>query len=492
VNVLGESLWQGESPFSTDRAGFPLERHARYIGWAFLLPGALLHGLLSGLWVIQLAVLLGPALGAAAAVCLFLRLNDQLARTSVILAGVFFGLAPVTLGAALSGQIENTQSWVLPLLLWVVLRGSERGQVWALVGAAWIVGAFTSPYLAMTAALALPWLLWQGDWRKLWAPALVGVVAMAAAGWWLAPEHFESSAHIFKPAYGRGELPHLWSDPLPLADLDTLFGGRGETQPRHAVLHQPYLGLVLLVSALVLGQERKKWIAPILIGAIMAMGPTLAWHAKPVLIGGSSVPLPARIFQWLDLPPAHGGQYYRFVILAHLGLAGLLASARPRRGLPLLIVLGAFDVGRSVAAYGIPWPVQELPRTAWQQWAEDPVPGAVVHIPMLSQHTPPCNPIRLSGQGTHLRSMAALPRGHTDALDTPLLGQLDLCTRRGQGCALPPLEALHEAGFRYVVLDLPQVPERMALAHRLDRQWGPPDAVVGDLSWWVTEPGEEP
>jgi hypothetical protein len=490
VEVVGESLWRGESPFWTDRAGFPRERSARYLGWAFLLPGALLHGWLPGLWVVGFAVLMGPSLGAAMATRLFIRLKTAGSTEALIAAGIFFGLAPVTLGAAVSGQIENTQSWILPLLLWIVMWAGSQGRSWFAVAAIWLLGSLTSPYLAMTAGLALPWLIWREGWRTFWAASLVAVCSMAVGGLLLSPGEFEGTTHLFKPAYGRGELPYLWSNPLPVADLDSLFGGTPEHQPRHAVMHQPYIGLILLAGALAFGRQRISWGIVTLIGLIVAMGPTLAWQGEPFRVAGAVVPLPARVFQWLELPPARGGQYYRFVLLAHLGLAGMLATARFRRLFLPLLALGAFDVGRSVAAYGIPWPTQELPRAAWSEWSEDPTPGAVVHIPMLSPHTLPCSPIRLAGQASHGRSLADLPRGHTELEETSVLGQLDRCTRRGSGCELPSLSSLQEQGFRYVVLDLPQVPERIGLMNRLNKRWGFPDGQSGELTWWVLAEGE--
>ena len=68
----------------------------------------------------------------------------------------------------------------------------------------------------------------------------------------------------------------------------------------------------------------------------------------------------------------------------------------------------------------------------------------------------------------------------------------DLARLGGLELAELGVEDLGDAGFRYVVLDLPHVPERMALARRLDRQWGPPDAVRGDMSWWLTHGSEAP
>ena len=214
------------------------------------------------------------------------------------------------------------------------------------------------------------------------------------------------------------------------------------------------------------------------------MGPTLAWYAQPVNLKGvrfASCPS----LSVVESSPAHGGQYYRFILLAHLGFAGVLASSRFHRLIWICLPLSLLDVGRSVAPYGIPWPTKELPTKAWQMWNSDQEPGAIIHVPMLSPHTIPCNPFRLSGQGIHDRSLAALPRGHRQVDDTSILGQLDRCTRRGRGCPVPSLAEIGELGFRYVVLDLPDVTERTSLRRRLEADWGPHHGGTEDLIWWI-------
>ena len=162
---------------------------------------------------VHAVTIFGPALGAAVAVHFFRLLNPHTMHSPLIVAGIFFGLAPVTLGAALSGQIENTQSWILPLLLWVILWSEERRERLPWVAVSWLLGALTSPYLAMGAALALPWLLWSH--RSSWRATILAVISLSIAGWWLSPAEFDSTLHIFKPAYGRDELPNIWATPIP-------------------------------------------------------------------------------------------------------------------------------------------------------------------------------------------------------------------------------------------------------------------------------------
>ena len=130
-SVVGESLWAGRWPNPTDAAGFPVLNRARYIGWAFLGVAAALHGWVSPLVVVNGAAILGPALGATALVAFARRLQPGAHPAALWAAGVLYGLAPVTLGAAASGQVENAQSWVLPLLLLLLWEGCVRRLPWA-------------------------------------------------------------------------------------------------------------------------------------------------------------------------------------------------------------------------------------------------------------------------------------------------------------------------------------------------------------------------
>jgi hypothetical protein len=204
--------------------------------------------------------------------------------------------------------------------------------------------------------------------------------------------------------------------------------------------------------------------------------------------------LPAMVVRWLDLPLAHGGQYYRCIILAHLGLAGMLAGSRTTAGTTGWLWAGlgvaSIDALRTVAMFGMPWQTLDLPMDVWEQWARDPVPGAVAHVPMFSQHLIPCHPIRLAGRTVHGRALADMPRSWVEPPEDPLVSQLARCTRRGNGCDLPPLDELGAAGFRYAVMDLPMVSERSTLERRLIETWGDPDGTDGFLVWWVIDPRE--
>ncbi len=498
ADLVADALWAGRWPDPTDQAGFPGMRQARFVAWPVLLAATLLRPLWSAHAVVHLASWLGPALGGVAMVRLGRALSPQGSATGRIAAGVLFALAPVTLGAALSGQVENTQTWVLPLLLLLTFRATTSPWLLLLAPPAWALGALTSPYLAMLAAFASPWPAWlawregrASAWRCL-APLLLALPGLLAVSAWLDLGAFSAAETLYRPSYAADGWPPLDSRPLPVAALDTLLIGRTTAQVKAMVLHQPYLGLVPLLAALLLGAERRRWLPVALLGALLALGPRLAWNDALVTLGDRSLVMPAQVVRWLHLPLAHGGQYYRAALLASLGLAGCLAAARwrPGRGAALVVLLsllGAADSLRSVRHFGLPWPTWSLPTQAWSQLSDLP-PGAVLNLPMHSTQLPPCHPVRLAGRRWHGRAVSDLPRAWTEPPEAPLLERAWEASLATPTDRMPTRADLAAAGFAVAVLDLPAIPERRGLQERLVAAWGPPDGHEDGLSWWRLAP----
>ncbi|MCK6504135.1 hypothetical protein L6R53_12165 [Myxococcota bacterium] len=499
ADVVSDALWGAGAADPTDQAGFPGLRRARYVGWAFLGAAALLRPLWTPLAVVHLASLVGPSLGGAGLVLLARRVLPGGHPALQVAGGLLFALSPVTLGAALSGQVENTQTWLLPLLLLATWEATTRPRTWPLLPALWALAALTSPYLAMLAGLAAPWvagLRWREGARPVptLAPLALGAVGLALAGAWLELGTFDPEGTLYRPSFEGQGWPPLWVRPLPVAALDAVLTGQVQVQVKANVLHQPYLGLVLLAGALGLGGQRRRAAPLVLLGLLLAMGPRLAWGEGPVLLGGRELVLPAQALRWLDLPLAHGGQYYRAMVLAHLGLGLMLAAGAPTRaglapaGAALVCVLGPLDALRTVSAAGLPWPTVALPTGAWAALAADPVPGAILHLPMHSPQLRPNHPVRLAGRVLHRRAVSDLPRSWTEPPADPLLAQAWSASLATPRAALPSLDQLAAAGFRFVVVDLPAIPERQSLEARARQAWGPPTGRADGLSWYITSP----
>lgn len=491
ADVVSDALWRLEWPDPTDQAGYPLPHRARYVAWAVMLTAALLRPVTSALVVVNASAWLGPALGAAAMVALARRLQPGASPLGLVLAGLFFGLSPVTHGAAVSGQVENSQSYVLPLLLWALCWAGGGARRWAALGLLGLLGGLTSPYLAMLAGFAAPWVALRVGLRRSVGPLAALGLGLWLASRWLDAGGFDPDADLFRPAWtpAGGAWPPLWGRPPAAAPLDTLLFGTTTPQARAMVVHQPYLGLVLVGAALIFGGRRRAWLFPALVGVALALGPVLGWGEGPLRWGDQIFFLPGALARTLRLPIAEGGQYYRAVVLAHLGFAGMLAGARlqvgwVRRGLPLAGLLGVLDTARALSLFGLPWPVFHLPVSAWHELAADPAPGGVLHLPMFSPQLIPCHPVRLVGRVFHGRPISDMPRSWREPTDMPALLDLHACTKLGAGCSPPSTAALAALGFRYVVIDLDDVPERKTLLRRLTARWGPPEEEVDHLVWW--------
>jgi hypothetical protein len=499
IDVVGRALLEGAWPDPTDAAGFPVEHRARFVLWPVLVVGGLLRGLIPPVLSLNLAAWAGPALGGAAFVALGRRLAPNAAPIGLFAGGLVYALSPTTLGAALSGQVENSQSWVLPLLLWSLLWAEGALRRAPVVGLLGLIGGLTSPYLGMFAALAGPWLLWmrarapgssmRAAVRGLWAPGLALGLGLGLAGRWLDPAGFDPATDLFRPSYGEpGVWPPLWGDPPSVADPHGLLTGLARPQTKALVVHLPYLGLPLLLGGLLWGGDRRGWIALVGGGVLVALGPVLGWRGEALVLGDQELQLPGMLLRTLHTPLAEGGQYYRALVLAHLGLAGLFLGARAGWRLFAVGIVGMADLMRVLALVGLPWPTVALPEAAWQAWAADPAPGAVVHLPFFGPDLIPCHPVRLAGHSVHGRPLTDMPRAWKAPPDAPALDALATCTRRGAACPLPTLDALASLGLRYAVIDLPEGPERVQLSRRLIAAWGPPTDGADGLRWWRLQP----
>lgn len=482
TDVIAQAIWSGEWVSPTSEAGFPEERAPAFMGWAYHLLFLPLAPVVSVTALINVAAWVGPALGAAAMVFLAYQLLEKPSQLGVFVGSVLYALSPTELAMALSGQVEKAQSYVLPLLLASVLWAS-RGPIWrvAIVLPVWVLGACTSPYLAMFAALLLPWLLWlrRAEWKRFLVASALVPVALVLARAYLDPAGGGEVDPIFTPAYNPDGFPPLFGTPMPVADLDTLLWGAPEQQIDSVLLHNPYLGLVWAIAAFALCLRRRDWAYPLALGVFVAMGPVLAYDARPVY----DIPLPAVVFQWLDLSLAHGGHYYRGLVVAHLALAGMLAMSRSK-WLWLVLVLGAADAMRSVSSYGVPWPTMELPVAEWSAWERWETEGAVLHLPLSGPKLLPNNPIRLAGHDVHGRPVRDLPQMNPRPEDADLDAFVECIERHKGRCEGDEVERLRAAGFAIVALDTPDEATKRKLLPALERVLGEPTGGSSAVLWW--------
>ena len=471
---LRDELAAGRLPTETADAGYPQIRGVRLIGWA---PAALFLVLRTGLSALAAAnvvQLLSLPVSALAAGALIRRWTDADPWVSGAM-GVAWALSPTLLSTYGLGEISNTQAWVLPGCLWL-MDAAEANPRWlpALALGAFL-GVFSSPYFG----LALPLLagglalarLWRpSSGRSGWARWIHPGLMVLAVGLGMAPSGLYYMSHdsgggsaLFRPAQ-QTELGPKLPFPPPVARPDALLWAR-EPAPRspYEPMHASYLGVVMVLAAgLSLrrrGKGRGAGLALAVGGALLALGPWLAWGTDYVRAAGMVFPLPARLLELAGYPTRKGGLYFRYAVLAELGLVLLVAAGlagRRRAGL-IAAVVAALHVADGVRATGPLWP-RPSERVPEIGVLEDMVgeDGAVLELPLQG-------PLDAAhGQGALLRALfhrrptSALPRD-VRPRETMLPALLE------RAVATDPAGTLRAAGFRYVLL--PDV-----LTHQLDTQ----------------------
>jgi hypothetical protein len=507
MDWLVRQLGEGALPGTTGEIGFPEVRSIRMIGWVPALLTLPLRLVMGPLAAANLMQLLSLPLTCLAGARLISRWTDADPTTAALL-GAVWATCPTLLGAYATGELPNTQAWLLPLFLLSWDRATAAGaRPWHVAGAMClgVATAFTSPYYA----LALPFLavgFGLGRLRLTGGPArvaaaLVGLlVSLLPARAWYEYGASGGADSVFQPAR-RAPLGLQLPYPSPVARPEELLLGASRWAGSAVEsIHPVSLGPALLVAVLAAawwGRRRRGpgWAAGLLltgIGLLLALGPTANLGGHWLRLGGTPVPLPAALLEWLGYPTAVGGMYYRYVVLLVLGLVLLLGSAAPLLPRARWWALGllVLQVGWSVRDTGPLWPrpVEPLPVEALQ--ALRPAPGdlgAVLELPLQG----PAD--GWFGQGALLRAVfhgrptSSLPRdvpGGNRGLDRVVRGGA-AAGRAGDPAAMG--RALAAAGFSHVLL-----PDELArfsdpTPSELTLWLGPPEEAQG-LWIWAVQP----
>ena len=504
------AMLMGELPRSawTSQAGYPLRLPAPFLGLAPALLSAVFAPLGGPLVAVNLVVLLTPALCCLGAWPLLRRVG--LEPGPAALGAWAYALTPYGLQSMANGQIEKAQLWVYPLVLWGILRAVEGPRAWIGLVVVPLLGAiavFTDPYFGLILPLVAAPLALLGALRRragvgprlaraLLVLALLAGSLLPARSWFGSHLH-SGGAALFSPAGpdqrvgGRVGLAQT-----PVAQpRDTLLGTGPRSQDPWHSSHTTYLGLpALLLAAVALRRRRPGADVGLLllgVGVVVALGPQLVvddvyqeWRGRPYLLPMS----------WLDAagyPLALGGQYYRAVGVAALGLCLLLAGGAavvPGRWRPLLLPLLGLAVGLdAVRATGPFWPrpLAAVPGlSVMAALREDPGAGAVLALPLQGDETVAGRNLLLAA--FHGRPTTAVPRllfGEGTRNQHPWLDGWRMARQQGGGPARAYLGSL---GFRYVV--------SLDVAHRWDALfgldpaqlsllWGPPVEADGVRLW---------
>lgn len=468
----------------TTRIGYPGPVQLRLIGWFPALLAAPLQPLLGPLGAYNAIVVLSPALAVVAAWALLLRVTRVDSWTAAGLA-LAYGLCPYALGVLQSGQIAKLQHGLLPacLLAIAVAVGGPRRPL-GLLGCA--LGALLMAFTTPSTALFLP--VAAGLWvaaelltrRPLWQPARIGwaVAALAATALGMIPARLyhgdlrqAGTLLAFEPrASGVMDLSAL-PYPAPVAQPEGLLLGQGGlAQQAWDASHVVYLGLPLLVLALVAGLRsgRGRWAgwALLIFGAVLALGPVLVSGDAFVLWDERRLRLPALALEALHYPTRTSGMYYRAVVLSSLGIPLLLAAGWPRRrawwlaaiawGLGLLQVADGWRVTRDLW----PPPSGAVPGHALLgTMAADPAPGAVLDLPVEGGTWEGGN--AMIAATLHGRATTAMPR-QTSRQYLPQTARLAALVDQALSLGVPSQAQalLADRGYRYLCwrpwLDDPQ------------------------------------
>jgi hypothetical protein len=488
----------GDAAFLTSSIGWPGTVRAQLIGWG---PGVLvapLQGMLGPVGAYNFSLLLTGVLNAIFGGLLCIVLGAR--PWSAAAGGLILALCPYALDALANGQVVKLQIWILVLHL-LAVHWSIRGW-WRLplVVLASLLLAFTSPSLAMSLPFALAVLVpaWVFSSSRRISAAVTGTLAIAATGaslvwaskvYDLDPSKARQSA-FFPANVAEGDYHALLEQ---IARIDSVFLG-GVPQGFHAD-HVPYLGLLAVIIGVACSLRSFSgritgWVLLIL-GITLALGPRLADGSGFVMMGGEMVAMPAALLERVDYPIVRSGMYHRFLVLASLGLAILVAcgsSARDKYGGRIAWICAAVLIGDALYQSKDRWPLQTQPvhgLSAYAEMAEDPEPGAVVVFPLRISDTGGGTQIMLST--FHGRPTTGLPRyDYWERSDAP--GELlRIFSEAAEPGTYAP-SSLADEGIRYV-LWAPWIPHRDKDAITLEelRELLGPPQEDGELRWWRIE-----
>ena len=503
-----EHLWGGLHGAPVDptcAAGYPAARSFRPIAGVPALMWMGLRPILGALAAANLVQLLALPLSSIAAFAV-LRRSTAAAPLPAALLAATYALCPNLLGTLATGEISNTQAWILPA--WMLAVGWARLQ-WRGLAAVGLVGAaaaLTSPYLALALPLVAgcAWLVGARRRDGAWAREGAGIVALGLGllpAWFLfRPDQAGGGASVFRPA--RADLnPGLdLPMPSPVAALDQLLVGSSHSAGSpYETVHVAALGLPLLAAAgwaLWRGRRDRTaawgWGLGLAVGGtLLAMGPWVAAGGRLLTVGGMRVPTPVALLEAVGWPTAMGGLYFRYGVVAVLGLVLLVADRLSGRGaVPVSGAILATNLAFGLSVAGVSWPIATAP-VAGHAWlaerADQPGPdddGAALELPLQGPTDAHLGQAALLRAVVHGRATSGLPRSVVNPADPTRRLWMD-ATRAGSRDSVRA--ALVASGVRLVLLPAELAPHADPPLDRLRALLGEPD-LDGDLIAWDLGP----
>ena len=484
----------GAADWQTDHIGWPYTVQLRFIAWAPAVLVAPLQDILGPIGAYNIALLVSFPLAAVMGSWLLQVCGARPASSAA--GGLVFAFTPVTLGFLAAGQVAKIQHWTLALALVVLVGAIKRWRWLPLVPAAGLLVGFTSPTFAMFLPLAAGlWSLWAVWTSRRWLlPGLragLALALLAGALLWLRPHYDYSPApkqlYAFAPSTAPPGTHH---DLLPMvARIDEAFLGseqsfsasrRGSQSVQVAYLGWPVVAAGAGLSVVRFAGRGLGW-GSLLTGTVLSFGPRLADSDGFIQRDdGQELLLPALLLSRLGYPIARSGMYYRFLVLAGLGGALLLAMGCGRRGW-LAWVLAAVVIGDGIHETAGLWPRPSAPiegTAALETMAQDWGHGAVLAFPLKVDDHGGGEQILLAT--LHNRPTNGLPRDmQRQPPTTTVLDWMAQAAASEDGAAV-----LREHGVRYVVwMSWLRTRNDLTLTE-IEAVLGTPESD-GALLWWA-------
>lgn len=249
-----------------------------------------------------------------------------------VLAAVIFGASPYVLSLVHSGTYEYLNLAPIPLFWAAALRAQQAGGRWTgLAALAWLWAMLGAIYYG--AFMGLLWgiaLLHTGAWRRALAvPLLAGV--LVAPFLWLAWATLHAPDAVVRPetapGWSQASLPAV--DPLTWFRPGDYYFPDNRRTGNFGIVHVSYLGWAALAAAAWGLRSERVLRLPLLLAAVLALGPALAWGGMPVRVGPLPAWLPGALLYAPGSPFAFVHHPFRLIVLPTLFLA--LAAARVPR-----------------------------------------------------------------------------------------------------------------------------------------------------------------
>lgn len=492
-------LMAGDIAETTCAAGYPMPRHMRTIAWV--------PGLLAMLWMpiggpivsTQLLQMLSLPLSGVVAGILIRRWTQCSPWVAQGL-GLVYALIPTHLAHLASGEISNTQAWLLPLWLLAMSQPRSTIHVGVASGLTAFVAGLTSPYTAL--ALPLIGAFWvagialerprthilQRTQTKLvgW---LCSGIALLPAYFYYVQDRAGGGESIFQPArraiQSPGPLPH----PSPVATLEDLaWSSGGVSGSPYEPVHGVYLGIGLLGFAIwsvrhLNAQEKRAGLALLAGGILLALGPAFTLNGQVIAISDQLIPLPVAALEAIGYPTQIGGLYYRYAIIAALGACILVAQRLSRHPLSMRWVglLIAFQITDGIRGTHTEWPRQARPIAGYQALqALKGTDGAVLEIPIQGPTDAWFGQSALLRAVIHGRPTSALPRGIWDPRGSNHgLWEASMAAPHPESSRA----ILSEAGFRLVILPNELASHMQPDVKEIEARLGAPISTDGVTIW---------